>query len=141
VLFPRLKSRGPIEATQILSKNPQVGEFPRLKSRGPIEAIFKEDEVLDIVSIAKTVGENFAELLNKEHIIKLYEQKRNENIRKSKRIERYLFGKSGFGYRKDRETEETSYRSEEEGFDEEVRFKKQIGERFPRLLSRGPIEA
>ena len=37
-LFPRLKSRGPIEAHPAIRfpKRPQL--FPRLKSRGPIEA-------------------------------------------------------------------------------------------------------
>ena len=36
--FPRLKSRGPIEATSCRASESPNGDFPRLKSRGPIEA-------------------------------------------------------------------------------------------------------
>ncbi len=92
--------------------------------------IFDENEVLDIISMARIVGENFSELLNREYIIKLYEQKRNENIRKSKRFERYLFRKSGFGYGKVGETEESSPEDKEESFDKEIRFKQKINDKL-----------
>ena len=36
--FPRLKSRGPIEAPTGIMCYVEGGDFPRLKSRGPIEA-------------------------------------------------------------------------------------------------------
>jgi hypothetical protein len=38
-LFPRLKSRGPIEAGVCLQPSHHCVVFPRLKSRGPIEAV------------------------------------------------------------------------------------------------------
>jgi len=37
--FPRLKSRGPIEASRKRSTKSKATIFPRLKSRGPIEAV------------------------------------------------------------------------------------------------------
>jgi hypothetical protein len=44
ILFPRLKSRGPIEAQfKAKTATSHVIKFPRLKSRGPIEAVARED--------------------------------------------------------------------------------------------------
>ena len=40
--FPRLKSRGPIEAGSGPASQSSPTKFPRLKSRGPIEAFTKE---------------------------------------------------------------------------------------------------
>ena len=42
VMFPRLKSRGSIEAKNGEIKDPRYSSFPRLKSRGSIEAYLGE---------------------------------------------------------------------------------------------------
>ena len=41
-LFPRLTSRGPIEAVSAIAYSMQWPRFPRLTSRGPIEAAVGE---------------------------------------------------------------------------------------------------
>lgn len=38
MIFPRLKSRGPIEARWTMGRRAESRTFPRLKSRDPIEA-------------------------------------------------------------------------------------------------------
>ena len=43
ILFPRLKSRGPIEAGPQSDHRKAEAVFLRLESRGPIEAVARED--------------------------------------------------------------------------------------------------
>jgi len=53
--FPRLKRRGPIEATFIEEQKSFFGAFPRLKRRGPIEAVLDElnAKVIEAISTSE----------------------------------------------------------------------------------------
>ena len=50
--FPRLKSRGPIEAAEPVIHTSRRSGFPRLKSRGPIEASFYRPPDLAMLGIS-----------------------------------------------------------------------------------------